>query len=460
MQHILMQQFPSIHQKSARFCLVLLLCLFIATNTSAQAVKSVYEKPFIPKGFVETKDVVFFELDRQGSKGTVERVINHYNKHIVGKRKGHDKLATTQSDLVDDKGNPFDWKMRMDIIHPEKPSAPRPVFFIVSTSPKHNIDRHTPFQQNFAKRGYVTVIIDHAYNPMTYAFGHNNAYYSLDDITGVKAYTAAVRYLRAHAEKYSIDPNFIGGLGHSKGSYAITRLSDPTINAESNEHFRKMEPNGPQPYTEYPSHIQVGYQSMGNGTRRSRKYVKDNYAPTITAVGKYDKYNQWAAWPDVVTAYSVDHDANWLGIPMLDKGHDMAVGFQPDKGYVREEVVEKFFSNYLEPNLPPNVLYITPYNGRTNENIVTSDEPVAIHFSPQIDFNSVKESVQILQKSNKKPVKGTWKAMRKDTYFVFTPEGGKFKNKESYTVIIHSGVKSTQGVQLGKKHEHTFKVTN
>src|SRR5690606_5205997 len=118
-----------------------------------------------------------------------------------------------QSDLKDKEGNSFDWNLRMDIIHPEKPSKPRPVFFIVSTAVKRNIDRHTPFQQMFAKRGYVTVIIDHAYNPLARIFGHQDAYYSLDDITGVKAYTAAVRYLRANAKKYSIDPNFIGGLG-------------------------------------------------------------------------------------------------------------------------------------------------------------------------------------------------------------------------------------------------------
>src|SRR5690606_15998444 len=182
--------------------------------------------------------------------------------------------------------------------------------------------RHTPFQQIFAKRGYVTVIIDHAWSPIDRAFADNSAKYTLESITGVKAYTAAVRYLRANAKKYSIDPERIGGLGHSKGSYAISRLSDPSINHESNERRGKIEPIGPQLNTQYPSHIQVGYQSMGNGTRSSRTYVKDNYAPTITAVGKYDSYNHWAVWPDVVAAYSEDRDANWLGIPMLDRGHD------------------------------------------------------------------------------------------------------------------------------------------
>jgi len=418
-----------------------------------------YQEAFIPEGFTETKDVVFFELDKQGSQGTVEKVIDHYNKYIVGKKEGYDKIATKKSDLKDTEGNPFDWSLRMDIIHPEKPAKPRPVFFIVSTATKRNIHRHTPFQQTFAKRGYVTVIIDHAYSPLARVFGHHDAYYSLDDITGVKAYTAAIRYLRANAEKYSIDPDFIGGLGHSKGSYAITRLSDPMISENSDERFGKREPYGPQPYTEYASHIQVGYQSMGNGTRSSKKYVKDDYAPTITAVGKSDQYKHWDAWPNVVEAYSKDHDANWLGIPMLDRGHHMATGFQPDIGYIREEVVEKFFSSYLEPDLPPNILYVTPYNGRNSENAVVPDQPVIIHFAPQMDVASVKESVKIISQQTGEVIEGSWKVKRKNTYFIFTPKTGSFKFQGHYKVIIGSNAKSTHGIPLGKVQEHVFSIS-
>src|SRR5690606_28251219 len=130
---------------------------------------------------------------------------------------------------------------------------------------ERNIPRHTPFQQAFAKRGYVTVIIDHAWSPIDRLLENNAANYSLETLTGVKAYTAAIRYLRAHAEEYSIDPDRIGGLGHSKGAYAIARLSDPAINHESSERNNKIKPMGTQPYPQYPSHIQVGYQSMGTG---------------------------------------------------------------------------------------------------------------------------------------------------------------------------------------------------
>lgn len=415
---------------------------------------------FIPAGFQETKDVVFFELDKHGSKGTIERVIAHYNKYIVGKEIGIDHPATVKEDLKDHDGKPLNWKLRMDIVHPAKPSEPRPVIVIVATQPVRNMSRYTPFQQNLAKRGYVTVVIDHCYSPLTWAFGYHDAYYSLDEITGVKAYTAAIRYLRANAAQYSIDPERIGGLGHSKGSYAITRLSDPDINEDSDERFGKREPYGPQPYTGYASNIQVGYQSMGNGTRSSKRYVKDNYAPTITAVGKSDQYKHWDAWPTVVEAYSKDHDANWLGIPMLDRGHHMATGFQPDIGYVREEAVEKFFSSYLEPDLPPNILYVTPYNGRDNKNVVSPDQPVIVHFSPQMDVASVKEAVQVVCQQTGKVIEGNWKVKRKDTYFIFTPKkADSFKDRTDYKVVIGSDVKSIRGISLGKTQEHTFSVS-
>lgn len=415
------------------------------------------EDVHVPEGFVETKDIVYFKADEQGSVGVIEKVISDYNRVIVGNVPGYIREATTKDDLLDTDGNPLDWNYRMDIIHPETPSAPRPVFFVVATQIIRNMPRHAPFQQAFAKRGYVTVIIDHAWSPIDRLLEDNAANYSLETLTGVKAYTAAIRYLRANAEKYSIDPDRIGGLGHSKGSYAIARLSDPIINHESNERNSTIAPMGPQPNTQYPSHIQVGYQSMGNGTRGSRTYVKDNYPPTITAVGKYDQYNQWEVWPDVVMAYAEDRSANWLGIPMLDRAHDMATGVQHDLGYVREEVVEKFFSNYLEPNLPPNVLYVAPFNGYNNENAIQADQPVIVHFSPQMNAESVKSTIKVIDTDSNQEIQGDWKVLRKDTYFVFTPESSSFKGK-NYKVSIGSGAKSTHGVPLGNSVEHTFSI--
>ena len=438
-------------KKSA--CL-LFFFLVLARHAFAQTAEKVVEQQtFVPQGFVETKDLVYFEIDKHGSKGSVEKVISDYNEYIVGKTKGVVKKALNKGDLLDKKGQPFDWKLRMDIIHPAKPSSPRPVFFIVSTSTVRNIPRHTPFQQQFAKRGYVTVIIDHAYSPLARVFGHSDKYYSLDDITGVKAYTAAIRYLRANAGKFSIDPDRLGGLGHSKGSYAIGRLSDPDINAASDEWKGPIEPYGPQPNLGFPSNIQVGYQSMGNGTRRSLALVKDNYAPMITAVGKLDPANHWAVWPDAVKAYSVDHDANWLGIPMLDRGHEMAVGFQPDLDYRREEVIEKFFSSYLEPNLPPNILYAAPYND--SQSLVKNTSPIVMHFSPQMDTVSVKNAFKLVDIKTNNQVRGNFKVSRKGTYFQFVPDIPLTKNK-AYKLYVATGAHSNVGIPLSEPYEQIF----
>ncbi|MFD1628766.1 Ig-like domain-containing protein [Pseudopedobacter beijingensis] len=440
-----------------RIMLVMALALNINIG-KAQRVVLDPEPVFIPNGFVETKDLVYFKLDEQGSEGTVEKVITDYNKYIVGTVAGFTEEAQTKDDLKDKNGSPLDWNLRMDIIHPETPSVPRPVCVIIATQPIRNIPTYTPFQQIFAKRGYITVVIDHANSPLVKPFGYHDSYYDLDGITGVKVYTAAIRYLRANAAKYSIDPDRIGGMGHSKAAYGITRLSDPSINYDSKERGAFRDSYNPQLNTEYPSHIQVGYQSMGNGTRWSKDYVTDNYAPTITAVGYYDQYNQWLDWPNVVKAYSKDHDASWLGIPMMDKGHDMAAGFQPDLGYVREEVVEKFFSNYLEPQLAPNVLYVAPYNGQSNENIVGYKQPVIAHFSPQMDVLTVQNAMKVIDVDTNTPIPGNWKASRKDTYFEFVPSSSAFQKGKSYKVTISTDAKSINGISLSQSYEHTFTV--
>src|SRR5687768_16054603 len=106
---------------------------------------------------------------------------------------------------------------------------------------------------------------------------------------------------------------------------------------------------------------------------------------------------------------------------MEEKGHGMATGLQPNLGYQREQVVEAFFSRYFEPGLPPAVLYVTPYNGRTGENPVKPGDAVVAHFAPAVDPASVERGVSVIRASNGKPVSGGWRATRKGTYFTFTP---------------------------------------
>ncbi|MCH7751194.1 MAG: Ig-like domain-containing protein [Planctomycetes bacterium] len=136
----------------------------------------------------------------------------------------------------------------------------------------------------------------------------------------------------------------------------------------------------------------------------------------------------------------------------------MATGFQADKGYVREEAVEKFMSRYLEPDLPPAVLYITPYNGREDENPVNAVDPVVIHFSPVMDAGSVTGGkVLVIRKKNQQPVKGTWEIKRKGTYFIFRPELGSFKGRD-YLVRLPESVKRSNGVPLDSPIEYSFYI--
>ncbi len=229
----------------------------------------------IPDGYVHTKNLKYFDLETQSTEGTLERIIETYNKNVVGKVQGIDTRANDASGLVDQNGDLMDLGMHIDIIHPEAPGPPRPLFFVFATQEERNLSRFQPFQRIFAQRGYVTAVIDHGYNPCRVYFGTFEQK-NLETLTGVKAYTAAIRFFRANAEKYSIDPERIGGIGHSKGAYAVTRLSDPKITETSREHASNAAAAGPQPNLGFDSHIQVGYQAMGNGTRRSGEYVTDD----------------------------------------------------------------------------------------------------------------------------------------------------------------------------------------
>ena len=93
----------------------------------------------------------------------------------------------------------------------------------------------------FAKKGYVTATLNYRLiqkkeNP---AIGIQN---------GIEDVKCAVRWLRANAEKYNIDPKRIGGYGNSAGAHLVSMLGlcPPSAGLE-----------GDGPYQEYSSNIQA-----------------------------------------------------------------------------------------------------------------------------------------------------------------------------------------------------------
>jgi len=310
-------------------------------------------------------------------------------------------------------------------------------------------------------RGYAYAIIDHCYNPVALDYGHFKGGYSLDNFNGLKAYTAAVRFLRTHANAYHIDPRYIGGWGHSKGSYAITRLSDPK-HAEGNTEHQQLEgePNGSpehQPWPGHSSRITAGYQSMGNGTRRSAQYVTEDYAPTLVACGELDHFNHWLDWPQALNAYE-SVDANHVGLGMLGLGHELPYGRDEKLGVDRYQLVMDFFDRYLkvEEKLGPVVLFTTP---RDQETDVDASAAISIQFAPVMDETSIVDgqSVKITRSSDGSQVKGSWTSSRGNARYTFTPEK-KLTAGEQYRLAVSTGVKNAAGTPLAETRVSKFTV--
>jgi acetyl esterase/lipase len=117
-------------------------------------------------------------------------------------------LATLQADVTyTDIANGFARShLKMDIIKPARPT-PAPVIVFVSGNGWRSIDRQAlvPQLAPFAKAGYLVASIDYR------IIGEATFPEPLKDVK------SAIRFLRANAAKYNIDPDRIGIWGNSAG---------------------------------------------------------------------------------------------------------------------------------------------------------------------------------------------------------------------------------------------------
>ncbi len=423
---------------------------------------------FLPAGYRVATDLVFWEVDKHGSHGTMKRVVRAYNEQVVDETGRHHipgrSPISSPDELIERDGSPLDRKYHMDIIYPSQADKKVPLIFWISTTtiraPSSNPSGYRPHMLGFPMRGYAYAIIDHCYNPVALRYGHYKGH-ALSNINGLKAYTAAIRFLRAHAGAYNVDPRYIGGWGHSKGAYALTRLSDPNHAERGVERQRlEDEPEGspePQPWPGYSSRIAAGYQSMGNGTRWSAQYVTADYTPTLVACGELDHFNHWLDWPRVVDAYE-RANANHVALGMLGLGHELPYGRDEELGVDRYELVMSFFDRYLKvgEKLAPVVLFTTP---RDQETDIEPSATISVQFAPVMDEASIVDGrgVKIIKSRDGSPVKGFWTSSRKGARFTFKPKED-FRAGEKYKVIVTTHVKNEAGTPLDEARIAEFTV--
>jgi acetyl esterase/lipase len=126
--------------------------------------------------------------------------------------------------------------LRMDVIYPQTDKRKYPCIVWICGGGWSQVNKgaHMPYLADLARRGFVVASVD-------YRLAHEAGFPgALIDIK------AAIRYLRAHAERYSIDAEKFGVMGESAGGY-LTAMIGVTRGAE----FEKGD------YREYSSGVQA-----------------------------------------------------------------------------------------------------------------------------------------------------------------------------------------------------------
>jgi hypothetical protein len=441
----------------------------------------------LPEGYRVATDLVYWEIDKHGVYGTLEYIMNTYNEEVVPKVPGL-KPASTPAEMVDRKGKPFDYTVKMDILYPSGTKKKLPAFVYSETSQNRNAHceptangSHLNF---FQLRGYVYVVMGHCFNPCTVHYWHFTDF-TLDHWNGLACYTAALRFLNANADKYAINTSYIGGMGISKGQYAITRLSDPGhetgIESKKFESFPEDIPEPkpipipgqivfikeqdlregtpmPQPLQGYPSRIACGWQGMGMGLFES-EYITPDYVPTILACGENDR--------DVITGEGYPRflnrleelDVNHISLFMQGLGHSLSYGYDERMGVDRYQLIIDFFDRYLkvDDKLPPAVLIVDPRDKKEN---VSPDTGIKVDFAPVIDTMTItrEKAIRLISKDTGSEIDGTWKVSHRGTRFTFKP-AQPLKRNEDYTVLITTGVRDLAGTHLEREKTVDFRIT-
>jgi len=417
---------------------------------------------FLPEGYRVATNLVYWELDKHAAFGTLEYIMNSYNEDIVPKLPGL-KPAKVPADMVDRFGKPFDMTIKMDIVYPSqaKKKIPAVIFsaWLAPRNPNGEPIAYLPHFAGFTTRGYVYIVMGHCFNPCVQHFFHYGRF-TLDQWNGFACYTAAMRYINANAGKFSINSSYIGMAGHSKGEYAITRLSDP--NHQGGKEISRFGgfPEGspePQPWQGYPSAISVGYQSMGMGLFEPR-YITSDYVPTIVACGENERdVISKEAHPAFVKRLE-ELDVNYINLFMQGLGHDVPYGYDERMGIDRYRLMHDFFDRYLkvEDKLPPVVLIISPHDEQVD---VPATATIVIDFAPVIRSVDItaKNAIRIFRMKDNSGVEGTWKVSHGGTRYTFTPGQALFRN-EMYSVLISTRVNNIAGTPLEMEKTIHFKV--
>lgn len=440
---------------------------------------------YLPEGYNIDDNQSFWDKLDHGAYGTSEHTVKMYNTHVVKKHKVAE--VKTVDEISGKKGEPLDHSLRMDVIYPTGTLNTQVPLMLTFSSSSQRMATYfsTPqriiYPLGFLLSGYAWAIADHNY--LTVAkdeyYGFIRGAYSLDKWNGLASSSAAIRFLRYHADKYNLNGK-IGAMGISKASYAVMRLAD-TEHAKLTEFatfdgFKKGSPK-PQPFPNVSSKIDVGYTAAGDGTDRY-EYVTKTTVPLVMSAGKFDKFRKWDPFPKLL-ARCEEMDIDYLALWMEDEGHTYPVGKDYATGQNRYALLKKFFDAHLKDNNELDVLYILPSDGKqqvlkdgysyhispevappANMETLSIYSPITIRFTKSLasSHNAISsKNVKVVNMETREEIEGDWRGYLKNTRFEFLPTSALDRQTE-YMITITSGIKSQKGEVLQKEIETQFKT--
>lgn len=157
----------------------------------------------------------------------------------------------------------------------------------------------------------------------------------------------AVRWLRAHADQYKIDPERIGGYGHSAGAHLVLMLAMTTKSAG-------LEGDGG--WDAYSSRLNMVIAGsppteLGRQSPMAKKewwpiaYISADQPPMFLIQGSDDNIVRPALTDDFVSKMKAA-GANIEYLKIDGVGHAVAYS---DKLSITDPAMEKFFAKYLRP---------------------------------------------------------------------------------------------------------------
>ena len=246
------------------------------------------------------------------------------------------KTITITKDIRYKEGDSDAWKL--DLAMPANfGSELRPALVIVHGGGwrmgSKSVDVYQKMMVDYAQKGYVTININ---------------YRLLDEAefpACIEDVKTAVRWLRAHADEYKVDPDRIGAYGHSAGAHLAMMLAMAPDSAG-------LEGEG---WNEYSSMVNVAAAGsppteLGRDAPMAKEewwpvgYIAGDHPPLFLIQGTDDEIVRAELTDDFVEKMkAAEADIKYM---KLEGGHGVAYAEQLD---VTEPALEEFFAKHLKP---------------------------------------------------------------------------------------------------------------